>query len=179
MCSCCICARDGENWECESHTPTVHDEMSLMISANEGMPWKTHVTQWPSTGIHSVPFSMYLFVSPLPCVKVIRAHSGFSFFSWLLRGEKDGDGMVGWSISLGAHCQEGSSDTCFCVALPPQFPTSLHTCDCPWYLSYLLGLSFFLKPFIGLESRIPGATLQASNQSHNYLKRSIKTSKTY
>lgn len=62
----------------------------------------------------------------------------------------------------------------FCP-LPSQSPAGLHMCDSPWYLSYLSGLSFSLKLFIGLESRNAGTTQQTSNQSHNYyLKRSIK-----
>lgn len=47
-------------------------------------------------------YPLCLLHSPTPaCQRHNKCTYGFSFFSWLLRGEKDGEGMVGWCISRG------------------------------------------------------------------------------
>lgn len=96
----------------KGHTPTAHDERSLMISANEGHALGD---SRDPMAFHRHPFSPLLYVllcSPTQRVKVLTSalKSLASFLgSWERRL---GEGMVGGSVSL-TCCQKESSDTSF------------------------------------------------------------------
>lgn len=129
----------------KGHAPTAHDEMSPMISANEGHALGD---SRDSMAFRRHPFSPLLYVllySPTQCVKVLTSalKSLASFLgSWERRL---GEGMVGGSVSL-TRCQNDSSDTCFLSS--------------PWSISHrLVYVPFSLLSVISLRTSFLSETI--------------------
>lgn len=152
-----LAPRMGRSGSTKGHTPTVHDRRSPVISAKEGHALETSEDLML---LHWCPFS------PFPWVFVVSPHSHVEESQqahlWVqLLSLYDGTGLAcerrgrwgrdGWGMCIWGPTVKRAA------VKPPQFPIGLHMLDSPQYPSCLSGFSFFLKLFIGLESRNPGA----------------------